>query len=86
MQNSTEVAYRRVLADLLRVCDPLGTMKPGDTVRLKSGGPTMTIREVDEELIVCDWFEGSKAQEKSFHVSQLIPIANPTDSNRPQPS
>jgi len=28
----------------------------GDTARLKSGGPLMTIEEVDDEVVTCRWF------------------------------
>ena len=71
MNTTTGTAYQRVLADLLRMCDPLGTMKPGDTVRLKSGGPVMTIREIDGEYAACDWFNGSELKRGRFHLSQL---------------
>ena len=50
--------------------------KPGDLVRVKSGGPLMTVEKVgitamlEEQAVWCVWFEkvGNKqiAQEKSF--------------------
>ena len=38
-----------------------GEVKPGDIVKLKSGGPDMTVSSVvDEEFCKCDWFIGGK--------------------------
>lgn len=67
-------AYRVVFADLLRLCDPQAAMGVGDTVRLKSGGPIMTIRAMDGDYASCDWFEGSTPHTRKFHKSQLVPV------------
>ncbi len=48
------------------------TWKTGDTVKLKSGGPRMTVRQQDGDETTCDWFEGVQAEAKVFHPDQLI--------------
>jgi uncharacterized protein YodC (DUF2158 family) len=50
--------------------------KVGETVRLKSGGPVMTIGtlEVGQDCKVfafCGWFEGKKLSQKTFPVEML---------------
>lgn len=56
------------------------TIKTGDVVSLKSGGPKMAVRRLDksfsymsagEDMAVCQWFEGPTLKEKSFAVSVL---------------
>lgn len=48
-----------------------GEFKPGDVVRLKSGGPKMTINSIgkfnyeDYESASCDWFTQDKAPWKA---------------------
>ena len=32
-------------------------MEIGDIVRLKSGGPKMTVTELDEREVTCTWFD-----------------------------
>jgi uncharacterized protein YodC (DUF2158 family) len=49
----------------------IAPFKPGDTVRLKSGGPAMTVVAVEGERITCDWFEGSKKHEDTFPAAGL---------------
>ncbi len=52
------------------------TLKVGDTVRLKSGGPIMTIDALDaHEQVICTWFEGKGAKKKQdrFPIATLEP-------------
>lgn len=50
--------------------------KAGDTVRLKSGGPRMTIQEIgtmtSETLIVCAWFENTTVKRDKFEPEMLV--------------
>jgi uncharacterized protein YodC (DUF2158 family) len=47
--------------------------KIGDVVRVKSGGPTMTIQEIDASLGTadCRWFVGKKDQHGEFVLATL---------------
>lgn len=60
--------------------DTTQTMKTGDVVRLRSGGPLMT---VDERLIEpaqeagevrCIWFEGDEVKRGTFPAAALIEV------------
>ena len=48
--------------------------KPGDVVRLKSGGPLMTVHAVnpDGETVQCVWFVDKKQQFGEFMIVALI--------------
>lgn len=54
-------------------------LKRGDLVRLKSGGPLMTIRYTKEEphCACCDWFHGKSLQTKRFSLAVLNPAPSP---------
>ncbi len=46
---------------------------PGDTVRLKSGGPVMTVSKLINNFVHCTWFdEKHKLQSGSFTPEQLV--------------
>jgi uncharacterized protein YodC (DUF2158 family) len=47
-------------------------LKPGDNVRLKSGGPLMTIQKIGDEFANCTWFdENDEVQTQSFRPEVL---------------
>lgn len=50
-------------------------MKTGDVVRLKSGGPKMTLGEVDNVYGACEWFEHNVVYEREFSVAMLEVVA-----------
>lgn len=52
--------------------------KPGATVRLKSGGPLMTVHGysgiapgVPTSTVICKWFDGNKPMTENFHEDSL---------------
>jgi uncharacterized protein YodC (DUF2158 family) len=53
----------------------MSNFKPGDTVRMKSGGPLMTvshIRQQDGE-IWCEWFDSKdEPQSRAFKATSLV--------------
>lgn len=63
---------------------PSKKFKTGDPVKLKSGGPEMTVKNynedkyADDELMVdCDWFDKNDTkQSDTFHEDQLEIVSN----------
>jgi uncharacterized protein YodC (DUF2158 family) len=53
-------------------------MNPGDVVRLKSGGPIMTIRSTSNQtgntVAYCDWFVNDEHKSQPFRAEQLVKI------------
>ena len=53
-------------------------IKPGMVVKLKSGGPAMTIARVGTynigEAAYCVWFAGTEMVEKQVNVEALIEV------------
>jgi uncharacterized protein YodC (DUF2158 family) len=50
------------------------TFKAGDLVKLRSGGPKMTIDSLITGRAICIWFhEGGAKQEGSFNFETLVP-------------
>ena len=46
-------------------------LSAGDIVRLKSGGPLMTIRWIEDGQAYREWFDGKENRGASFTVPQL---------------
>lgn len=45
----------------------------GDTVRMKSGGPLMTVASISGENANCEWFDNKdQAQFKQFRLSSIV--------------
>jgi uncharacterized protein YodC (DUF2158 family) len=49
----------------------------GDIVQLKSGGPKMTVSEVDSYGVVVKWFAGSKMESARVEPEALQPYEEP---------
>lgn len=53
--------------------------KKGEIVRLKSGGPDMTVDNLvtltGHPRVRCTWFAGAKHQSAMFDPSTLVPVA-----------
>jgi len=49
----------------------MSTIKAGDVVRLKSGGPAMTVESTDGKTAMCRWFHDKKAESRNFQVVAL---------------
>jgi uncharacterized protein YodC (DUF2158 family) len=49
------------------------SFKVGDVVQLKSGGPIMTIAEINGDDAYCEWFSSGKQSEGSFKMTSLVP-------------
>lgn len=60
----------------------MGTFKVGDTVKLKSGGPVMTVTaRLDAEILTCKWFAGKKQEEGYFPDDSLARSKPPEDED-----
>ncbi|WP_083222516.1 DUF2158 domain-containing protein [Ensifer sp. LC163] len=44
-------------------------MKPGSIVKLKSGGPSMTVRWIDDGDAYCEWFSEVKGAHENKGAS-----------------
>jgi uncharacterized protein YodC (DUF2158 family) len=50
----------------------VGIWKPGDLVRLKSGGPIMTVSAItSRDKVDCHWFVGETLKATEFHSNAL---------------
>jgi len=45
--------------------------KTGDIVKLKSGGPQMTVKEYLENEVNCQWFDESKVRDEKFFEDSI---------------
>jgi uncharacterized protein YodC (DUF2158 family) len=49
-------------------------MVVGDTVRLKSGGPVMTVSNIREGVIVCSYFDKTTKKVDRFVEATLVTV------------
>ena len=47
------------------------TFKVGDVVVLKSGGPRMTVEEIEGQEVQCVWFDKTTQKRGEFNVALL---------------
>lgn len=47
------------------------TFKAGDIVKLKSGGPIMTIAWIEDTEAYCEWFDEKKVEGRRFLLTSL---------------
>ena len=54
----------------------------GDVVKLRSGGPEMTVNSVPDggyhDSYRCQWFAGKKLESGNFEEDQLIQVETPS--------
>lgn len=52
----------------------MAQFNPGDTVRLKSGGPLMTVASIQRDGdIWCEWFDDKQApQSRGYKATSLV--------------
>ena len=69
---------------------PVKDWKTGDVVRLKSGGPRMTVVKTANEqgsgdtVAVCAWFDmNGQIQTTNCPPALLVPVAEPPDPDLP---
>lgn len=47
----------------------------GETVRLRSGGPPMTVRGFNQETTICQWFtSGGETKVETFPTAGLVRV------------
>ena len=74
-----------MMSDPFTEADPMNTgndgFEVGDTVELKSGGPTMTIERFDniggQPSAWCTWFVGTQRTDADFVLSALQKVMGP---------
>jgi uncharacterized protein YodC (DUF2158 family) len=60
--------------------------KLGEQVRLKSGGPIMTVDEISGSQVWCSWFDDKRPQTSFFELSSLVSAAMPHATKASGPS
>jgi uncharacterized protein YodC (DUF2158 family) len=85
MLNPSEIdklERQAIIAALFRICDPrrMENIKKGDTVQLKSGGPIMTVHNVDS-MAFCQWFDKDGALKQGHFQPEQLKKVEPRDDD-----
>jgi uncharacterized protein YodC (DUF2158 family) len=60
----------------------MSSFKAGDVVRLKSGGPGMTIDAIEGDQCVCLWFGNDNVELQPRHFMPHVLFAMPPEAKR----
>ncbi len=60
--------------------------KKGDKVRIRSGGPDMTVAAVGDSLTICEWSVDGILKQDIFNLSELVPVTISQQAQQPQPT
>jgi len=52
------------------------TLAVGDTVRLKSGGPPMTIQDIASDMSICVWFDAKGIRQQAQFLTATLQAEN----------
>ena len=63
----------------------MADFKPGDMVRLKSGGPSMTVEEVGDKETICCWFGNGDEYQRRHIANVVLSSMSDTSSARSAP-
>lgn len=84
-----QLEHQAIVAALFRLCDPrrMENLKTGDTVRLKSGGPVMTLGyHMAAGGYRCHWFNGAELKDGLFAIEELEKAEPPQQTTEPEGS
>jgi len=59
----------------------MSELQVGGTFRLKSGGPIMTLDEVDGDEVICTWFDSKQVRQSGVFKPQTL---TPVERQQPQ--
>lgn len=51
--------------------EPMNKFKVGDIVKLKSGGPALTVEEIRGDTVLVFWFDKLKLKKTDFKAAML---------------
>ena len=57
----------------------VGDLKVGDTVKLKSGGPCMTVIRVEDIEAICKWMDKDSHEQKGTYPFEALVACDPKD-------
>ena len=68
---SLKMKPRNLVEEVLAEEDPTCPLTAGDVAHLKSGGPTMTVRDIRDQDVECEWFDKNVLKKGTFKLHSL---------------